>query len=93
VPIGIWKDVFRKEIDYILRELKGYKNILSIGCGPAIIERGLQENGFNVTGLDISKEALGGAPDSIRIVVGSAEEMEFNDTSFEVALCHIFAIH
>ena len=81
-----WKEIFRKETEYILMELEGYENILSVGCGPALIEQVLQENGFNVTGLDVSKEALGSAPDSIRIVVGSAEDMEFNNTSFDAAI-------
>ena len=81
-----WKQVFEKELEYILRELKGCKNVLSVGCDPAIIERGLQENGFNVTGLDISKEALEGAPDSIRTMVGSAEDMDFKDSSFDAVI-------
>ena len=81
-----WKEVFEKELEYILRELKGYKNILTVGCGPAIIERGLLENEFNVTGLDVSREALEAAPDSIRTVVGSAETMPFGDASFDAAI-------
>ncbi len=70
-----WKEVFKAELDYILHQLKGTKDILSIGCGPAIIETGLAEYGFNVTGLDISKEALGCAPDTVRTVAGSAEKI------------------
>lgn len=81
-----WKQTFEKEIEYILRELKDYKNVLSVGCGPAIIERGLQENGFNVTGLDISKEALEGTPDNIRTVIGSAQNMDFKDSSFDAVI-------
>lgn len=81
-----WKQVFEKELEYILRELKGYKDILSVGCGPAIMEKGLQENGFNITGLDISNEALEGVPDSVRTVVGSAEKMEFNSCSFDAVI-------
>ena len=81
-----WREVFEKELGYILKELKGCKDVLSVGCGPAIIERGLQENGFNVTGLDVSKEALEGAPDSIRTVVGSAENMDFKDLSFDAVI-------
>ncbi|MBN1156629.1 hypothetical protein JXA85_03375, partial [Candidatus Woesearchaeota archaeon] len=46
-----WKQVFEKELEYLLKELQGCKDILSVGCGPAIIEKGLQENGFNITGL------------------------------------------
>jgi len=81
-----WKEIFEKELEYILRKLEGYKNVLSVGCGPAVIERGLQENGFNVTGLDVSRIALEGAPDNIRRVVGSAEDMEFNSGSFDAVI-------
>ncbi|MGD9109587.1 MAG: class I SAM-dependent methyltransferase, partial [Phycisphaerales bacterium] len=66
--------------------LKEAKNVLSVGCGPAIIEAHLADNGFNVTGLDISKEVLGQAPDSIRPVVGSARKMDFEPLSFEAVI-------
>jgi ubiquinone/menaquinone biosynthesis C-methylase UbiE len=81
-----WKKVFKAELDYILPELTGTKDVLSIGCGPAIIEAGLAEHDFNVTGLDISKEALSQAPDNIRTVVGSADNMNFADSSFDAAI-------
>ena len=81
-----WKKVFKAELEYILHELKGAKDILSVGCGPAIIEAGLAEHGFNVTGLDISREALNQAPDSIRTVIGSAENMDFEDCSFDAVI-------
>lgn len=81
-----WKNVFKAELDYILRELNGAEDVLSVGCGPAIIEAGLAEHGFNVTGLDISKEALGQAPDSIRTVAAPAENMPFKDCSFDAVI-------
>ena len=81
-----WKKVFKAELGYILNELGGAKDVLSVGCGPAIIEKGLAEHGFNVTGLDISKEALDQAPDSIRTVAGSAENMDFEDCSFDMVI-------
>ena len=81
-----WKEVFKAELDYILHQLKGTKDILSIGCGPAIIETGLAEHGFNVTGLDVSREALDQAPNSIRTVAGSAEKMDFADCSFDAII-------
>ena len=81
-----WKKVFKAEAEYILQELKGVEDVLSIGCGPAIIERALSEYGFNVTGLDISKEALDNAADSIRTVVGSAENMNFPDSCFDAVI-------
>ncbi len=82
-----WRNVFKAEMDYILHELKGAKNVLSIGCGPAIIEAGLAEHGFSVTGLDISRKALEEAPDSIRTVAGSAENMDFKESSFDAVIC------
>ena len=81
-----WKQVFEKELEYILKELEGCKDVLSVGCGPAIIERGLQEHGFNVIGLDVSKEALEGSPDSIRTVIGSAEQIKLPDSSYDAVL-------
>ena len=81
-----WKKVFKAELDYILQELKGAKNVLSVGCGPAIIEAGLAENGFNITALDISKEALGCAPDTVRTVAGSAENMDFADACYDAVI-------
>jgi ubiquinone/menaquinone biosynthesis C-methylase UbiE len=81
-----WKKVFKAELEYILQELKGTKDVLSVGCGPAIIEAGLAEHGFNITGLDISKEALNQAPDSIRTIAGSAENMSFPESCFDAAI-------
>ena len=81
-----WKQVFKAELEYILHDLKEAKDVLSVGCGPAIIEAGLAEHGFNVTGLDISKDALDQAPDSIRTVVGSAENMDFASQSFDAVI-------
>jgi ubiquinone/menaquinone biosynthesis C-methylase UbiE len=81
-----WKNVFKAELDYILRKLKGAKDVLSVGCGPAIIEAGLAEHGFNITGLDVSKGALGCAPDTVRTVAGPAEKMDFADNSFDAVI-------
>jgi len=81
-----WKKVFQVELDYILSELKGAKHVLSVGCGPAIIEAGLAEHGFSVTGLDISKETLDQAANSIRTMVGLAEKMGFTDCSFDAVV-------
>lgn len=81
-----WRKVFKEEMKYILKNLDGCKKILSVGCGPAIIEKGLIEKDFEITGLDISKEAFEGAPDSIRKIVGSAEQMNIEDKSFDAVI-------
>ncbi len=86
VKKDFWARVFEAELEFILDELKGVRDILSVGCGPAVIEAGLAERGFNVTGLDISEVALGEAQKGIRTVVGSAESMDFADSSFDAVI-------
>lgn len=81
-----WQKAFAAELGYLLRHLRHGDEILSVGCGPAIIENGLASRGFVVTGLDVSPEALACATDAIKTVAGSAEEMPFPDASFDVVL-------
>lgn len=81
-----WQGVFRIELEYILQYLVKGEEVLSVGCGPAIIESALSERGFSITGLDVSQEALDCAPDSVRTVVGRAEEMPFPESSFDAAI-------
>lgn len=83
---GFWQEVFQRELEYLCEHLRGCRDILSIGCGPAIIESGLAKRGFRVTGLDVSTEALDRAPDNIRIVVARAEDMSFHDDSFDAVI-------
>ena len=81
-----WEKVFQAEQDYLIRHLKGRREVLSVGCGPAIIEGGLERSGFSVTGLDVSREALDRAPDGIRTVAGRAEEMPFPEGTFDAVI-------
>lgn len=81
-----WQNIFQFETTYLVERLQGCRDILSVGCGPAIIEGRLSEHEFNVTGLDISAEALKCAPDSIRKFAGSAESMPFAESSFDAVI-------
>jgi SAM-dependent methyltransferase len=81
-----WRNVFRVELEYLLLHLEGSREVLSVGCGPAIIEYGLSERGFRVTGLDISQEALACAPDHIRTIAARAENMDFPRSSFDAVI-------
>jgi ubiquinone/menaquinone biosynthesis C-methylase UbiE len=81
-----WQGVFRIELESILQDLVKGEEVLSVGCGPAIIESALSERGFSITGLDVSQEALDRAPDAVRTVVGRAEEMPFPESSFDAAI-------
>lgn len=81
-----WQQVFEAELQYLLQHLQPTDEILSVGCGPAIMERRLTDQGFLVVGLDVSREALACAGDAIRAVAAPAEEMPFPDASFDVVL-------
>ena len=81
-----WQEVFRVELDYIVRHLPGGAEVLSVGCGPAMIESALSQRGFRVAGLDVSREALDRVPDSVRTVAGCAEDMFFPESSFDAVI-------
>lgn len=81
-----WQNIFQFETEYLIERLQGCRDILSVGCGPAVIEGRLSGYGFNVTGLDVSAEALKCAPDSIRTFAGSAERMPFAESSFDAVI-------
>ena len=83
---SFWQKVFQVEIEYLNVHLQSSRDILSVGCGPAMIEGELVKRGFHVTGLDISEEALRCAPDGVRTVAGRAEDMLFPDSSFDAAI-------
>ena len=81
-----WGKVFQAETEYILDHLKDSKDILSVGCGPAIIEKKLAEHGFKITCLDISNEALDQVPDSVRTIICPAEKMAIANCSFNAII-------
>jgi len=81
-----WQKIFQLELEYLIEHLTGCRDVLSVGCGPAIIEGELAKRGFNVTGLDVSQEALNCASDKVRTVAARAEDMSFSDNSFDAVI-------
>jgi ubiquinone/menaquinone biosynthesis C-methylase UbiE len=81
-----WQKVFQRELAYLIEHLKGCRDVLSVGCGPAIIESELAKYGFKVTGLDVSQEALNRAPDQVRTIAARAEDMPFPESSFDAVI-------
>jgi SAM-dependent methyltransferase len=71
-------------------------SVLEVGCGMGTLAIHLAEAGFQVTGLDVSSEALRrareratGAGLTIRWAEGFAEKIPFPDDSFDyVTCCH-----
>lgn len=81
-----WNQVFAAESTFLLKHIQPTDEILSVGCGPATIERKLIESGFSVIGLDVSQEAIACDPDTIRTIVAPAEKMPLPDATFDVVL-------
>lgn len=81
-----WRQVFAAELDYLLQRLRPGDEILSVGCGPALIEGGLADHGFAVTGLDVSPQAIAAAPVTLRTVVAPAEQLPFAAAVFDAVL-------
>jgi ubiquinone/menaquinone biosynthesis C-methylase UbiE len=83
---NFWQRVFQLESEYLVENLKGCRDVLSVGCGPAVIEGELAKRGFSVTGLDVSRQALNCAPDEVRTTAARAEDMPFPDNSFDAVI-------
>ena len=81
-----WQEIFMAECDYLMRHLSVTDQILSVGCGPAVIERMLVAHGYSVTGIDVSEPALLDAKGTLPVVTGSAEALPFPDKTFDVVL-------
>jgi SAM-dependent methyltransferase len=67
------------------------RHVLDIGCGTGSLVRELTALGAQVTGLEISEQQLATArardpSSSARYVVGSAQELPFDDGSVDVAV-------
>jgi len=77
------KHILEIEAEYIYNELKECNKILDIGCGTGPFEQKLEE--LNITGLDISEEMLTEArkQSDKYFVLGNAENLEFEDSSFD----------
>jgi ubiquinone/menaquinone biosynthesis C-methylase UbiE len=77
------KQILAKEVEYLACELRGYTNILDVGCGIGTFEQHLPH--FNITGLDISEDMLNEARvrSEKTFIHGNAEDLPFDDVTFD----------
>jgi len=82
------KEFLKKELEFVERRLGGCERLLSVGCGPAVLEGKLKamHEDMEIVGLDASREMLELAPESINVVYGDAQNMGFNDETFDCVL-------
>ena len=69
-------------------------SLLDVGCGGGIATLALAELGYNITGIDVSKNSLETARAEglrrqvkARFVQGSAYRIPFDDNSFDAIVC------
>lgn len=78
----------RARIVAILQEI-GARDVLDIGCGHGTLAKSLSRDGFRVTGIDPSAEAIATAtarvPDASFVTAG-AEAIPFAHASFDAAI-------
>jgi ubiquinone/menaquinone biosynthesis C-methylase UbiE len=81
------KKILEKEAEYISKKLSTDRKVLSVGCGPALIEARILELNpqMELLGLDNSKEMLDQASNAIKIL-GDATKMGFKNESFDAVV-------
>jgi ubiquinone/menaquinone biosynthesis C-methylase UbiE len=80
--------ILKYETRFVDERVRGCNNILSIGCGPALLEERLHRlhPEMNIIGIDSSKEMVEHTSKEITIVQGDAQHLAFEDNSFEAVL-------
>ena len=85
-------DPYIRKIRYkildLARQLKPAQ-ILDVCCGTGNQMKLLGKNGFNVTGIDLSREMIrvsGKGLDGVKCVKGNAAAMPFDDSSFDMVM-------
>jgi len=85
-------------IPHIIKHLKIKDNnkILDIACGPGYISEYLKNNSYDISGIDFSESMINFAKDRLpksKFQVASAEDLPFEDNSFEFVICNFGMLH
>jgi len=86
---GLPPKIMNKTVQVLIQELKGYKTVLDVGVGTGRFAQPLQEKGFEVVGIDISRDmTLNAKKKGIKkLLLGDACFLPFKESHFDVALC------
>jgi len=89
-------DSFEKnKLEPLLGEIK-HKKILEVGAGTGRLANRLFKNGADVVALDVSSEmlkVLKGKNSKIKIIVGEAENLPFEDEFFDIVIAAFLIVH
>jgi len=98
--IGKSYDITRKADPEITRRLKGHlqfygEPILDIACGTGNYTIALKNSGFNMTGVDVSKEMINKAKEKTREIawdIADVKRLPYSNNTFKGTTC-ILSIH
>lgn len=82
----------------LLKKLRSNSKVLDLGCGSGRFSLGAAMHGFNVTGVDITPEAISAAQHEARgtnanFIIGDMTELDFEDETFDYVFCPRFSIN
>lgn len=85
---SIPSDAMKRIVGILIGELKGYKTVLDAGVGTGRYAKPLQDNGFDVVGLDVAPKMLRKAAEKGTGILlrGDVCNLPFKDSSFNVTL-------
>jgi ubiquinone/menaquinone biosynthesis C-methylase UbiE len=85
---GLPQHVMNKILKTLKEELEEYKRILDVGVGTGRFSKPLQDAGFEVVGVDVSKKFLGKAYErgTEDLIVGDACSLPFQDSTFDASI-------
>ena len=91
LPWGLW-DVPESELK-LLRDVPAHADVIELGCGTAAVSAWVARAGMRPVGVDISQAQLDTAMQlqrefgvSFPLICANAEEVPFDDASFDVAI-------
>jgi ubiquinone/menaquinone biosynthesis C-methylase UbiE len=85
---GFPQHVMNKILKTLKEELERYERILDVGVGTGRFSKPLQDAGFKVVGVDISKKMLGKACErgTEDLIVGDVGSLPFQDSTFDASI-------
>ena len=84
------------EFDEFMSQIEPSSHVLDAGCGSGIVTRYLVDNGYQVTGIDISEKMLDIAKNRVpeaTFEVGDMSALEFEDGSFDGVVSTFAVFH
>lgn len=81
--------LYMRRAQFVMRQMKGRTgSVLDVGCGRGFLLRVFQQNGFDVTGTELSNVACRYAREvlGIPVRVGLLEQLHFPDNIFDVVV-------